>query len=114
MPKIDAIVVDRAYPGSLEIIKERVRQYTELGFTREHDQQHLPAEFVQAALWYLGAYRWPWDDEEALINKPRSNDYRRNLIKAGALIAAAIDRFDEVQEKSAAMARILDGELEGS
>jgi hypothetical protein len=54
-------------------------------FSREHDAQHTR--------WYtdgeVGNGAWPWDGEWW---KPNYNDPVRNLVKAGALIAAEIDR----------------------
>lgn len=74
----------------LELIKlERVRQQ-EMGYTIEHDRQHSQDEFVDAAMCYLTGNRtkWPWEQDSFRPSVSR----KRNLIKAGALIAAAINR----------------------
>lgn len=84
------------------IAEERRRQvYTE-GWTAQHDDEHGQGEMTQAAVCYaMGRTRfgdaygpedlWPlsWDRSWW---KP--GDYRRNLVKAGALIAAEIERLD--------------------
>lgn len=92
--------------GVERIAAERQRQVGVEGWTPEHDDEHDSAELVLAARSYLSRttdqrpdgerdYRfpppptWPWD---ASWWKP-SDDPVRNLIKAGALIAAEIDRL---------------------
>lgn len=89
--------------GSWAIAAERQRQVEAEGWTPEHDDEHDSAELARAAHRYLthainqagwntahfGALGWPWDHAWW---KP-SNDPIRNLVKAGALIAAEIDRL---------------------
>lgn len=90
------------------IRKERIRQIKVEGFTAEHDAEQ-PGEMAQASASYaIMAARqiiykkesekpylldplqhWPWDMKWW---KP-SNSTLRNLVKAGALIAAEIDRL---------------------
>jgi len=88
------------------IAAERVRQIAELGFTPENDSVYDEGELAQAAACYLDTAviqlregittlppcyvhkDWPWRKEWW---KP-SNDPIRNLVRAGALTAAAIDR----------------------
>lgn len=89
-----------------DIIKEeRERQIAQEGWTPEHDDEHTASELSIAAGCYidetnnivqLGEGResqfpgeWPWANEWW---KP-SDDPVRNLAKAGALIAAEIDRL---------------------
>jgi len=80
---------------------ERLRQIHKEHRTREHDAQHTHAELVRAAICYAAtttglddagqphaAANWPF---ESTSWKP-SADPLRNLVKAGALIAAEIDR----------------------
>lgn len=87
--------------GADLIAAERQRQIEVEGWTPEHDERHDEGEMVRAALRYaaealagydvepdLSAY-WPWHGEWW---KP-SDDPIRNLVKAGALIAAEIDRL---------------------
>lgn len=93
------------------IESERMRQVLQEGWTAEHDAQHDRGEMAHAA----GAYAihaskqvqglkgdglqdgtppiWPWNDSDW---KP-SADPIRNLTKAGALIAAEIDRLLRLQ-----------------
>lgn len=80
--------------GVREIAAERQRQIEAEGWTPEHDDAHLDHSLARAAACYaLGSkLNWPasWDDRWW---KPSENR-RRNLVKAGALIAAEIDRLD--------------------
>jgi hypothetical protein len=82
-----------------EIAAERSRQVEVEGWTLEHDDAHDSGELADAAACYaLGRKMpsiWPWAEEWW---KP--SDRRRNLIKAGALIVAEIERLDRA-EKSA-------------
>ena len=89
------------------ITAERQRQIDAEGWTPEHDDEHKNAEILSAAVCYSQIARgieyghrlgdvanavypsWPWDLEWL---KP-SPDPIRNLVKAGALICAEIDRL---------------------
>lgn len=85
--------------GMGAIAAERQRQVTAEGWSPDHDDTHSDSELALAALCYLyaGIYDpsdfpdryWPWDR-----NWWKPSDNRRNLVKAGALIAAEIDRID--------------------
>lgn len=88
-----------------DVLAERQRQIDAEGWTPEHDDQHAKGQMAGAALCYLaediphwarqqahGCY-WPWDAEWW---KPSS--HRRNLIKAGALILAEIERLDRAAQ----------------
>lgn len=85
------------------IAAERNRQITQEGWTAEHDDGHKHGEMAVAADAYIFAalanvtkvkvmktILWPWKDEDW---KPSHTDPVRNLVKAGALIAAEIDRL---------------------
>ncbi|KXF89908.1 hypothetical protein AT574_14275 [Phaeobacter inhibens] len=91
------------YTGIEAIAAERKRQIEAEGWTPEHDDRHVSAELAQAAaayalnccdnsdgpeLRFMGADIWPWSD----FWKP-SADPICDLTKAGALIAAEIDRL---------------------
>lgn len=98
------------------IAAERERQVIEEGYTPEHDAGHAHA-LVDAARAYAhaGAVRagstplgWPWAPEDW---KP-SGDPVRNLAKAGALIAAAIDSLEAGRETLRAV--ISEPDVEGS
>lgn len=104
--------------GAERIAAERRRQIEEEGYTVDHDQS-MPYE-QDGALWraalcylrpmgvrsmvreYRGDQRtekpagWPWSAETW---KPSPDDRIRELEKAGALIAAEIDRLIEVGEE---------------
>lgn len=88
--------------GAEMIAAERKRQVDVEGWTPEHDDRHRDHEMLAAAYSYIRKAwasprvemrvppsSWPW---EASWWKP-SADPIRNLIKAGALIAAEIDRL---------------------
>jgi hypothetical protein len=99
------------------IANERRRQIESEGWTPEHDDEHSDNEIAQAARAYIsraismgrypgistrsGAaacpYGWPWDEKWW---KP-SPEPIRNLVKAGALIAAEIDRLQRVVRSEA-------------
>ncbi|KAB2730706.1 hypothetical protein [Brucella intermedia] len=84
-----------------DLLAERHRQIEAEGWTPEHDDQHSNGEMARAASCYITdkerAYlptiplKWPWSDAWW---KP--DGYRRNLVKAGALILAEIERLDRL------------------
>lgn len=87
-------------PAILDVIAERQRQQSVEGWTPEHDDEHCNGELAMAAVCYINEtgtvnrnggkpWGWPWD---ASWWKP--NARRRNLVKAGALILAEIERID--------------------
>ena len=85
---------------------ERQRQIEEEGWTPKHDAQHTMAQLRFAAMCYTSPCAtsssmrknvppdWPWDKKWW---KPSKSDVR-NLVKAGALIAAEIDRIRNAQK----------------
>lgn len=83
------------------IALERERQITEEGWSPEHDKNYISDELARAAATYAlpEDYRgvkpiyWPW---EIKWFKPVPNDRVRELAKAGALIAAEIDRINRL------------------
>jgi hypothetical protein len=92
------------------VLAERVRQVTEEGWTPEHDDDHYLGEIAQAAAcyaltpsllgWALGAgkfwgFFWPWSYDWW---KPTNR--RRDLVKAGALIIAEIERLDRCEDRA--------------
>jgi len=92
-----------------DVLAERQRQISAEGWTPEHDDEHIPGTLSQAAGCYVewnaweaeyqrdGAIpvNWPWAAEWW---KPK--DERRNLVRAGALILAEIERLDRAANKS--------------
>ena len=92
------------------IAEERQRQISEEGYTIEHDLMYdSPTDLIIAACVYanLGIDEtpdheflhqmedaWPWD-----LKYFKPKDRKRNLIRAGALIAAALDRIGPDKEE---------------
>ena len=86
-----------------EIAAERKRQVEGEGFASTHDDRHRNDEMVKAAVCYAlgmtyefgnwGASLWPrsWD-----LRWWKPTTRRRDLIKAGALIVAEIERLDRL------------------
>lgn len=103
-------------PGLEEIRRERVRQICHLGRTQDHDAAYTQGELVAGAATYLEAARlqkmfgddpdaeqqaaiqaeleavveknWPWEESRPNL----SAGPLTNLVKAGAMIAAELDR----------------------
>lgn len=100
-------------PGTVLIEAERTRQIKNEGYTSEHDHEHDAGELADAAACYAcfasemirnpsmgeleepltanfkGLLSWPWEN----IDFKPTQDPIRALVKAGALIAAEIDRL---------------------
>lgn len=96
-----------------DVLAERLRQVEAEGWTPEHDDEHADGQMAQAAATYAAAASldradrsvidefglrgtpshiknmWPWN---LAWWKPKSR--RRDLVKAGALILAEIERID--------------------
>lgn len=113
--------MEGASVGVGKIAAERERQVSAEGWTPEHDDTHKNDELANAAACYAMSHKsrrwktirdgmplgtddysrddgmarvpaiWPWDAEWW---KPLPNDRIHELVKAGALIAAEIDRLD--------------------
>jgi hypothetical protein len=105
--------------GTALIARERLRQVSVEGWTAEHDDEHDGGEMAMAAACYAAPtllYQietranqiffsdpWPWDDRwdkrqhegNVILDNEmsRPEERIRQLIKAGALIAAEIDRL---------------------
>nr|WP_321482837.1 hypothetical protein [uncultured Cohaesibacter sp.] len=98
--------------GIAAIADERRRQIEQEGWTAEHDDKYDNFELAWAGITYThhASIRndrerartrpsgWPWADAWW---KPE--DRRRNLVKAGALFAAEIDRIDRAAKKESAV-----------
>jgi hypothetical protein len=89
--------------GAARITAERQRQKTEEGWTPTHDAEHTNGALALAAVCYalpepwrasvafpMPYSLWPWSPSWW---KPTPDDRVRELEKAGALIAAEIDRL---------------------
>ncbi|MFV8849682.1 ead/Ea22-like family protein [Serratia fonticola] len=96
-------------PALADVIAERQRQISAEGWTPEHDDEHENNELAFAAgcyAIYAGATKrrfpngeyappeWPWN-----ASFWRPSTARRDLVKAGALILAEIERLDRAPAK---------------
>lgn len=88
-----------------EIEAERRRQIDEEGWTPEHDDQHTKGQLGLAACMYAAVASWPrfefeqspwWDMWPWDLKWWKPSTPRRNLVKAGALIVAEIERLDRL------------------
>lgn len=86
-----------------DVLAERERQQSAEGWTPEHDDQHDRGELAAAAACYAhfgwmktgrAPTEWPWSSGWW---KPK--DTRHDLVKAGALILAEIERLDRAALK---------------
>ncbi|RDT35831.1 ead/Ea22-like family protein [Citrobacter freundii] len=85
-------------PAILDVISERQRQQSVEGWTPEHDNAYQNSELADAAACYaIHAHNqgfstpahWPWSPDWW-----KQSGARRDLVKAGALILAEIERID--------------------
>jgi hypothetical protein len=107
---VDLVLPEPDGPGVTAIRAERSRQVTGEGYTPEHDAGHPEGELARAgatyALWAAGAMRLGVNPYDAMKWWPPGwrfgygDDPVRTLTKAGALIAAEIDRIAVREEKS--------------
>ena len=99
--------------GAELIAEERKRQIEKEGWTAEHDAKHVCSELTDAAVMYamrgywkkrinpmivgtdeMPGIMWPFSMESFKpSNEPWPDGRIRDLVKAGALIAAEIDRL---------------------
>lgn len=106
--------MEQANTGAVRIARERQRQIDAEGYSSQHDDDHDNAEIAWAAARYAApepifqaaaGHRvgrsiwsnlwnpWPWEDGIPLSERIRL------LEKAGALVAAEIDRLLRIEEK---------------
>lgn len=103
--------------GAERIAAERARQIADEGFDGDHDDENNDnGELALAAICYAAPERiyvvddrgpgisfvdpWPWDrvwDKRSERKKPTTKERLRALEKAGALIAAEIDRLERAR-----------------
>ena len=93
-----------ASPGVAAIARERLAHTTREGWTPEHDDRHVFGEMAKAAATYAHpqnashvfvARWWPWSLDWW---KPTPENRKRELEKAGALLAAEWDRLDRIEK----------------
>ena len=89
-------------PAMADVLAERRRQVEVEGWHAQHDDLHDSGQMAKAAACYAagdvlhlgkGKTLWPWD---AKWWKPK--DRRRDLVQAGALIIAEIERLDRAAQ----------------
>jgi hypothetical protein len=85
----------------LDVIVERERQRIVEGYDDLHDDRHKDGELAVAAAAYalkaggrMGAHVWPFEHQQF---KPRGD--RENLVRAGALILAELERLDRAEPR---------------
>jgi hypothetical protein len=100
-PTVQAETGEAITDAASDVLSERARQIGAEGWTPAHNDQYKHGDLASAAACYAtrGRYHyptsgkpgptWPWPPEWW---KPTT--YRRNLVKAGALILAEIERID--------------------
>lgn len=97
-----------------DVIAERLAQVNSEGFTAKYDDGHTDGQLATAAACYAEgvgdfgpAYKtldFEWSEQPAPSNWPWNDDWwkprdpRGDLVRAGALILAEIDRFDRSKE----------------
>ena len=104
--------------GAELIAEERKRQIEKEGFTAEHDANHLCSELTDAAVMYAMRAYWKKRIDPMIIgtdempgimwpfgieffkpsNEPWPDGRIKDLVKAGALIAAEIDRLLNIKK----------------
>ena len=96
--------------AALDVLAERRRQVEVEGWTPEHDDEHSLGEMAALAAFYAvpdGVREWDFSGTgygdtlaEALLpsgwTARAGEDRRRDLVKAGALILAEIERLDRM------------------
>ena len=122
--KYDQLLKSKDVKSGIELIaEERKRQIEFEGYTPQHDFEHTASEMISAAQAYLHSADlhilsesfdpsdswhktnepfywnevkkyWPWDEKSF---KPTTT--LRDLVKAGAVIAAVIDRLNARKEE---------------
>ena len=96
--------IERMATALQDISAERQRQMNVEGWTPEHDDTHSDGEMARAAACYAhnpgkmgraSPVAWPWS---RAWWKP--TNARRDLVKAGALIVAEIERLDRLESSN--------------
>jgi len=87
---------------SHEIKKERARQISQKGYSVEHDDSHIAGEIADHAAAYattdvdMFKELYPYGNLEKSI-KTKDQDRKVQLVKAGALILAELERLERLE-----------------
>jgi hypothetical protein len=117
LPSVEAAAPPTLTDAARDVLTERRRQVEAEGWTPEHDDEHSDGGMAVAAACYALADRgkalavntlrteklWEWTGWAWWWFKPK--DRRSNLVKAGALILAEIERLDRAAQVEAAAPR---------
>jgi hypothetical protein len=87
-----------------DVLIERQRQIEVEGWTAERDDKYINCELARAAATYatcshidqlklVGETAWPWHPDWW-----KRSSYRRDLVKAGALLLAEVERLDRAAQ----------------
>jgi len=112
--KVNESPIPKLLSTGVELItKERERQMLEEGWSAEHDDKHPRGHLALAGACYalnfalyekIAKELWPWDWEWWKPAKTATlTDGIRELTKAGALIAAEIDKLQRTQSNQEAV-----------
>lgn len=86
--------------SACDVLKERHRQITVKGYSPEQDDTYIEGELAAAAISYIEPMEaenyWPAD---WLDDSFKPSDYRRNLVKACALLFAEMERYDRQEAR---------------
>ncbi len=116
--------MDKRPTGAELITNERLRQIVVEGWTLKHDAAHINGELGLVAVCYIlhaifgfsNNYKksWPGVWWPVTWNKKwwKPKDRIRDLTKAGALIAAEIDRLQRIKSTEIEIAEILNRGVE--
>lgn len=113
--KYEALHKAQPSDAARDVIAERRRQIEQEGYAPEHDDEHKCGEIAAYAAFFAlppDARAWPATETgygdtfaEAIVPHdwpiPQEGDRRRELVKAGALILAEIERLDRAAAPAA-------------
>ncbi|PZO72293.1 MAG: hypothetical protein DI640_13040 [Sphingomonas taxi] len=101
------MISDNLMNAARDVMGERQRQIAREGWSEAHDDEYREGQLAAAAACYCHPepamddtrgvpFSWPWQTKWW---KP--TDRRRDLVKAGALILAEIERLDRIEQTRA-------------
>lgn len=92
--------------STYDVLAERNRQLTAEGYSEAHDDKHISGQIAMGAAAYLAASTghfaqansmWPWEHRYF-----KSHGDERDLVKAGAMVLAELDRINRLKDKEKA------------